>query len=185
VDPRLGSAFVEERGKEVPMRLRVSSSGRLLPGSGAILALASTLIVLATACGGGGEKAPPTYSVSVQKFRYNGFPTSIPSGDLTISFSNRENLDIVHEMILLSLPSGKTKDDVVSDAKAKGPDAEGDFLSFGEIGDVDTGATKAQVFNLPAGNYVFACFEEGNLGDPEAKGKAHAARGMVFQFTVT
>jgi len=179
-----GRASVEKHGEEVPMRLR-SSTGRLAPGSRVVLALTSALIVLGTACSGGGEKAPPTYSVSVQKFRYQGFPTSIPHGDMTINFSNRENLDILHEMILLSLPSGKTKDDVIADAKDKGPDAEGDFLSFGEIGEVSTGATKAQVFDLPPGNYVFACFETGNLGDPEAKGKAHAARGMVVQFTVT
>ncbi len=166
------------------MRLR-SSTGRLSPGVGVVLALTSALIVLATSCSSGGNEGPPTYSVSVQKFRYHGFPTSIPSGNMTINFSNRENLDILHEMILLSLPSGKSKDDVISDAKAKGPDAEGDFLSFGEIGEVATGSTKAQVFDLPPGNYVFACFETGNLGDPEAKGKAHAARGMVVQFTVT
>ena len=170
------------------MRLR-RSNGKLPPGGVGVLAFASALALLLTACGGGGgeEKTSgqPIYSVSVQKFRYSGLPSSLPSGNMTINFSNRENLPIVHEMILLALPSGQTKDDVISDAKAKGPDAEEDYTSFGEIGDVDTGATKANVFDLPAGNYVIACFETGNLGDPEAKGKAHAARGMVFEFSVT
>jgi hypothetical protein len=168
------------------MRLR-RSDGRLPPSGVGVVALVSVLALLAVGCGGGGDETsgPPTYSVFVQKFRYHGLPGSVPSGNMTINFSNRENLPIVHEMILLALPSGQTKDDVISDAKDKGPDAEGDYLSFGEIGDVDTGATKAQVFDLPAGSYVLACFEEGNLGDPEAKGKAHAARGMVFEFTVT
>jgi hypothetical protein len=167
------------------MQLR-SSTGRFHRGSGVVLALASALAVLATSCSsGGGDETAPAYSVSAQKFRFHGFPTSIPSGNLTIDFSNRENLPILHEMILLSLPSGQTKDDIVSDTKTKDTDAEGDYLSFGEIGEVSTGATKAQVFDLPPGTYAFACFETGNLGDPEAKGKAHAARGMVFQFTVT
>jgi hypothetical protein len=169
------------------MRLR-RSNGKLLPGLG-VLALVPVLALLAASCGGGNNgtstSGPPTYSVFVQKFRYHGLPSSLPSGNNTINFSNRENLPIIHEMILLALPSGQTKDDVISDAKSKGPDAEGDYTSFGEIGEVATGATKAQVFDLPAGNYVIACFEQGNLGDPGAKGKTHAARGMVFQFSVT
>jgi hypothetical protein len=166
------------------MRLR-RSTGRFPKGSGLVLAFASVLVVLATSCSGGGDKGPPAYSVSVQKFRYSGFPTSVPTGNMTIDFSNRENLPITHEMILLSLPSGQTKDDVIADAKTKDTHAEDDYLSFGEIGEVGTGSTKAQVFDLPPGNYVFACFEQGNLGDPAAKGKAHAARGMVFQFSVS
>jgi hypothetical protein len=166
------------------MRLR-SSTGRFSRGGGLVLALASVLVVLGTSCSSGGDSGAPSYQVSVQKFRYTGFPTSVPSGNMTIDFSNRENLPIRHEMILLALPSGQTKDDVIADAKSKDTDAEGDYVSFGEIGEVDTGSTKAQVFDLPAGSYVFACFETGNLGDPEAKDKAHAARGMVFQFTVS
>ena len=153
-----------------------------------VLAAPLGLLLLATSCSsnntvsGGGV---PTHAVFVQKFRYHGLPTTLSSGNQIIDFSNRESLPIVHEMILLALPQGKTKQDVINDAKAKGPDAEGDFTSFGEIGEVDTGSTKAQTFDLPAGNYVIACFEQGNLGDPSAKGKVHAARGMVFQFTVS
>ena len=167
------------------MRLRLRSGGGLLRSGGAILAVASLLLVLVPACSSGGDKGTPIYSVSAQKFRYSGLPTSIPSGNMTINFSNRENLPITHEMILLALPSGQTKDDVITKAKSKGPDTEGDYVSFGEIGEVDTGSTKAQSFDLPPGSYMFACFEQGNLGDPAAKDKVHAARGMVFTFTVT
>jgi hypothetical protein len=156
----------------------------------ATLATASVLLLtLAVSCssnntvsGGGGI---PTQSVFAQKFRFHGLPTTLTSGNMIINFSNRENLPILHEMILLALPQGQTKQDVINDAKAKGPDSEGDYVSFGEIGEVFTGSTKAQTFDLPAGNYVLACFEQGNLGDPEAKGKVHAARGMVFQFKVS
>jgi hypothetical protein len=166
------------------MRLR-RSTGRLPRGSVALVALAFVFALLTTSCGGGGSSGPTTYSVFAQKFRFHTFPSSIPSGNMIIDFSNRENLPILHEMILLALPSGQTAKDVVADAKKKDTDAEGDYTSFGEIGEVLTGSTKAQTFDLPAGNYVFACFETGNLGDPEAKGKAHAARGMVYQFSVT
>jgi len=166
------------------MRLRVSSGGRLVRTGGAILAAASLLVLAVPACSSGGSDTTPTYSVAAQKFRFNGMPTSIPSGNMTINFSNRENLPITHEMILLALPKGQDKDAVIADAKAKGPDSEDDYVSFGEIGEVSTGSTKAQVFDLPAGSYFFACFEQGNLGDPGAKDKVHAARGMVFTFTV-
>jgi hypothetical protein len=132
--------------------------------------------------GGGGF---PTENVFVQKFRYHGLPSSFSSGNVVINFSNRESLPITHEMILLALPKGQSAQSIINDAKSKGPDAEGDYTSMGEIGEVDTGSTKSQIFDLPAGNYAIACFEQGNLGDPNAKGKTHAARGMVFQFKVS
>src|SRR5437588_156143 len=81
--------------------------------------------------------------------------------------------------------SGKSAQDVISAAKTGGTASEDQWLHFGEIPDVNSGATKAQVFDLPAGNYAFACWQTGNLGAPDAKGKPHAARGMVYQFTVT
>ena len=132
--------------------------------------------------GGGGF---PTENVFVQKFRYHGLPSNFSSGNVVINFSNRESLPITHEMILLALPQGQNAQSVINDAKSKGPDAEGDYTSMGEIGEVDTGSTKSQIFDLPAGKYAIACFEQGNLGDPTAKGKTHAARGMVFQFSVS
>jgi hypothetical protein len=170
--------------------------GRVSPGGSRrgrwrIVALApAAFVLLAVSCssknnvtaGGGGF---PTENVFVQKFRYHGLPSTLQSGNVVINFSNRESLPIVHEMILLALPQGQKAQDVIDDAKSKGPDAEGDYTSFGEIGDVDTGSTKSQIFDLPAGTYAIACFEQGNLGDPEAKGKTHAARGMVFQFSVS
>jgi hypothetical protein len=153
--------------------------------SALMVASASMLLLLAASCSKSSSTGPPAENVFVQKFRYHGLPSSIASGNVIINFSNRESLPILHEMILLSLPSGKTAQDIVSDAKAKGPDAEADYTSFGEIGEVDSGSTKSQIFDLPAGTYAIACFEQGNLGDPEAKGKTHAARGMVFQFSVS
>ena len=105
------------------------------------------------------------------------------SGNLTIDFSNRESLPITHEMVLVSLPQGKSKQDIISDASKKGAKSEDDWLHFGEIPEVDSGATKAQVFDLPAGTYALACWQNGNLGG--GTGKVHAARGMVFQFTVS
>jgi hypothetical protein len=163
------------------------STGRLPRGGLSVLSLAIVVGLLASGCGnstpsanaGGGV---PSYSVNVQKFRFHGMPTSIPSGDLIIGFSNRESLPITHELVLVSLPSGKSASDVTKAAKSGGRASEDGWLHFGEIPDVNTGATKAQVFELPAGTYAFACWQVGNLGG--GHGAPHAARGMVFQFTV-
>jgi hypothetical protein len=170
--------------------MRVGTSVKRHVPTVAVLALASVLALLSTVCSskntvtasGGGLT---NYSVYVQKFRYHGMPATIPSGVFTIGFSNRENLPITHEMVVVSLPSGKSAQDVINDAKSGGTGSEDNWLHFGEIGDVDTGATIANVFDLPPGNYAMACWQTGNLGDPTAKGKPHAARGMVFQFKVT
>lgn len=125
----------------------------------------------------------PVYKASVQKFKYSGMPTSINSGESIITLTNRESGEITHEFVLLALPSGKSADDIAADAKKKGDKAEEDYLSFGEVGDVNTGSTHAGVFSLPPGTYALACFETGKLGGGE--GPVHASIGMVHQFTVT
>jgi uncharacterized cupredoxin-like copper-binding protein len=123
----------------------------------------------------------PVYKASVQKF--NGMPTSIKSGESIITLTNRESGEITHEFVLLALPSGKSADDIAADAKKKGDKAEEDFLSFGEVGEVNTGSTHAGVFSLPPGTYALACFEKGKIGGGE--GPVHASIGMVQQFTVS
>jgi uncharacterized cupredoxin-like copper-binding protein len=125
----------------------------------------------------------PVYKAAVQKFKYSGMTASIKSGESIITLTNRESGEITHEFVLLALPSGKSTDDIVADAKKKGADAEEDFLSFGEVADVNTGSTHAGVFSLPPGTYALACFEDGKIGG--GKGKVHATIGMTFQFTVT
>jgi hypothetical protein len=127
--------------------------------------------------------ALPVYKAAVQKFKYSGMPASIKSGESIITLTNREAGPIAHEFVLLGLPSGKTNDDIVADAKKKGDKAEEDFLSFGEVADVNTGSTHAGVFSLPPGTYALACFEKGKIGGGE--GAVHATIGMTYQFTVT
>ncbi len=127
----------------------------------------------------------PTYDVSVQKFTYSGMPDSFKSGKLLLTFSNHETFPITHEMVLVGLPAGKSKQDVIDDAKKKGDKSEDDWLHFGEVPDVNTGATKAQVFSLPPGTYAIACWQTGTpQGKPEG-GPVHLTIGMIHQFTVT
>jgi uncharacterized cupredoxin-like copper-binding protein len=126
-----------------------------------------------------------TYNVSVQKFKYSGFPDTIKSGPTLIAFSNHESVPITHEMVVVGLPAGKTAQDVIDDAKKKGDKSEDDWLHFGEIGEVNTGATIAGVFSLPPGNYALACWQTGTpSGKPEG-GPVHLTIGMIHQFTVS
>ena len=88
-------------------------------------------------------------------------------------------------MIPVALPEGKSAQDVINDAKAKGPDSEDDWLHIGgDFGAVDTGAGIVETLVLPPGNYVFACWQTGTQ-TPGKEGPPHAAKGMVSEFTVS
>jgi uncharacterized cupredoxin-like copper-binding protein len=177
-------------GEEVPMGWQPADEGwRPRPGWLGVLWIAVVALALA-GCSKGqakGEEAStaglPVYKASVQKFKYSSMPTSIKSGESIITLTNRESGEITHEFVLLALPSGKSTNDIAADAKKKGDKAEEDFLSFGEVADVNTGSTHAGVFSLPPGTYALACFEKGKIGGGE--GPVHASIGMVHQFTVT
>jgi uncharacterized cupredoxin-like copper-binding protein len=149
----------------------------------AVVALALAGCSKGQAQGAATTAGPAVYKVSVQKFKYSGMPATLKSGESLITLTNREAGAITHEFVLLGLPSGKAAADIAADAKKKGDKAEGDFLSFGEVADVDTGSTHAGVFSLPPGTYALACFETGKIGGGD--GPVHASIGMTYQFTVT
>ncbi len=139
----------------------------------------------AAAASSGSGTGLTTYNVAVQKFKYSGLPDSVKSGPMLLAFSNHETFQITHEMVLVGLPAGKSAQEVIADAKAKGDKSEDDWLHFGEIGEVNTGATIANVFSLPPGTYAIACWQ---TGTPEGKaegGPVHLTIGMIHQFTVT
>jgi hypothetical protein len=162
--------------------LRLSRSVRLI----VVLSIAGVVL---GACSKGDSSSSsssgsqPVYNVYVQKFRFHGLPSSLPAGNFTVNFTNRESFPINHEMVMIGIPSGKTPQDVMKAAKAKGPSSEDEWLHFGEIPDVFTGATKSQVFDLPAGNYAIACWQTGTANGGE-NGPPHVAIGMIFPFTV-
>jgi hypothetical protein len=164
------------------------SSGRA--GKVAALLAVMVLVLVASACSKSESNKPSStvYNVFAQKFRYNGMPASIPSGDMQINFSNKESFDITHEMIVKAMPAGKTAQDVIDSAKVPGCEGggpcEAQYLAFGEIAGVDTGATLSNVFHLTPGNYFFACWETGTQSGEE-NGPPHASIGMVYPFTVS
>jgi uncharacterized cupredoxin-like copper-binding protein len=178
-------------GEEVAMGWQPGNEGRRSrPGWLGVLWIAVVALALAGCSKGqaqGQEAAStaglPVYKLSVQKFKYSGVPSTIKSGESIITLTNRESGEITHEFVLLALPSGKSANDIAADAKKKSDKAEEDFLSFGEVADVNTGSTHAGVFSLPPGTYAFACFETGKIGG--GTGPVHASIGMVQQFTVS
>lgn len=155
----------------------------------AALAVAAFTPLILTACsnnsGSSSSGTPqPDETIFVQKFRYHGMPASIPSGVHLFEFQNRESFTITHEMIPVALPPGKTAQDVISEAKAKGPDSEDEWLHIGgDFGPADTGASVLEWLYLPPGNYAIACWQTGT--PTGGTGPPHAAKGMVFQFKVT
>jgi hypothetical protein len=148
------------------------------------------VVVLFGAACSKSSSGPPLTTVSAQKFRYHGMPTTLKSGIHQFLFENRESLAITHEMIPIALPAGKVAQDVINDAKGPadvtpGAASEDEWLHIGgDFGAADTGASVVETLYLPPGTYAIACWQTGNLGG-EGEGDAHAGRGMVFQFTVT
>ena len=154
-----------------------------------VAALAAVVLLLASSCSkSSSTPAPPIYNVFAQQFKFHGMPASIPSGNLQINFSNKESFPITHEMILKALPAGDTAQDIIDSAKVPGCEGGGpcetQYLAYGEIAGVDTGATLSNVFDLPAGNYFFACWETGTQSGG-TDGPPHASKGMVYTFKVT
>jgi hypothetical protein len=162
--------------------------GRVRVRSVGAVALAAVLVLLGSSCSKGRGGGGTVYDVFAQKFRYNGMPSSIKTGDIQIDFSNKEAFPIVHEMIVAQVPSGKTPQDLIASAKvagcAGGEDCESQYLHFGEVDDVSTGATIAGVFNLPPGHYFLACWQQGTPEGAE-DGPTHLSIGMLHEFTVT
>jgi len=155
-----------------------------------LLALAAVLTLVSTGCSKSSSSSGTLTTVFVQKFRFHGMPSTLKSGLHQFLFQNKESLPIAHEMIPVALPSGKKAQDIIDDTKAKGVNADGeavaedDWLHIGgDFGTADTGAGVVETLYLPPGTYAIACWQTGNLGGGE--GDPHAARGMVFQFTVT
>jgi uncharacterized cupredoxin-like copper-binding protein len=138
-----------------------------------------------TAAASSGGISMAVYDVSVQKFRYQGAPDTIKAGRVFLTLTNKETYPMTHELVVVAVPSGKTFKDIVAAARKTGDKSEDQWLHFGEVAEVNTGATIAGVFSLPPGTYAMACWQTGTpQGKPEG-GPVHATLGMIHQFTVT
>jgi hypothetical protein len=153
-----------------------------------MVVLISLLTLVGSACTkarSAESSGPSLTTVYVQNFRYHGLPTKLSAGLHEFLFQNKESFPITHEMIPVALPSGKTAQDVILDAKNKGPDSEDEWLHIGgDFGPADTGAGVVELLYLPPGTYAIACWQTGTAEGGD-KGPPHAAKGMVFEFTVS
>lgn len=151
-----------------------------------VLAVVAVLALAATACSNNSENSsgPKATTIFVQKFRFHGMPSTLSPGIHELLFENKESFSITHEMIPVSLPSGKTAQDIINDAKTNGPSSEDEWLHIGgDFGPADTGAGVVEWLYLPPGNYAIACWQTG-VANSTKTGPPHAAKGMVFGFTV-
>jgi uncharacterized cupredoxin-like copper-binding protein len=126
-----------------------------------------------------------TYNVSVQNFTYHGMPTSVPANTpIVVGFQNKESFEIDHEFVVLQLPAGKTAQDVINDAKKKGPSGEDDWIHYADSGDpIPTNSGHAVTMVLPPGNYVATCWQTGKAGG--GTGPPHVTIGMIAPFTAS
>src|SRR5262249_30483201 len=111
-------------------------------------------------------KPVTTYNVFVQNFTYHGMPTSVPANSpIVVGFTNKESFEIDHEFVVLKLTGGKTAQDVINDAKKKGPSGEDDWIHVADSGDpIPTNSAHAVTMVLPPGNYVATCWQTGKAG---------------------
>jgi hypothetical protein len=157
--------------------------------SGVALLSGATL----TACGddsgsssGGGSSASDnavTITASEYKFDVSG---DITGGFAQVTFKNDGKEP--HILVPLKLQAGKTAADALPLLEAEGqPDPEqiaavfdGDPTTsfYGAPGLLEPGGSETTIADLPAGNYVLACFL------PTPDGKLHASLGMAKDFTV-
>ncbi len=166
----------------VEMRERRGAASRVIPAAVGVAALIAALVIVSFRPNDRPAAGTPLIKVSSVNFRYHGFPKVIHPGPFQVAFTNQEGFPFRHEMVVVSLQPGQTAQTLAADAKADGTDSEDHYLHFGEIADVDTGSTLVGTFDLPPGTYALACWQQGQPGG--GVGQVHAARGMVYPFTV-
>jgi hypothetical protein len=167
---------------KVATRTRRGAASRVIPVAVGVAVLIAALVIVSFRPNDRSAAGPRLMKVSTVDFRYHGLPKVVHPGLFQVAFSNQEGFPFRHEMVVVSLQPGQTAETLAADAKANGTDSEDHYLHFGEIGDVDTGATLVGTFDLPPGTYALACWQTGQPGG--GVGEVHAARGMVFPFTV-
>jgi len=130
-----------------------------------------------------GGSGGPMYSVSVKNFTFQGMPASVPANrPFAVTFINDEAFPIGHEFVVLKLPPGKTAQDVVNDAKRKGPKAEDDWVHVADSGaPLPIGASAVVRMDLRPGSYVASCWQTGRAGG--GTGPPHVVIGMIASFT--
>jgi len=137
-----------------------------------------------TVTAGSGTATLPAGDVSVtlKNFKFTGLPQHLAAGTATFTVTNSGNM--VHEMQLTRLTSGKTQKDV--EAFIRSPQAQnGPFPSWivddGGMGVIAPKQSAAVRITLTPGYYVVLCF----MPDMNKQGEPHVMEGMIGHFTVS
>jgi hypothetical protein len=160
---------------------------------------ACAVLVVATGCSNGGsplvQGAPPAvqqaapgvplYSVEARNLNFDAMPSIVPANkQFQLAFTNNETFKTTDNLVVLRLPPGKTAQDVVNDAKAKGVKAERDWTDVGDSGDpLPVHASAVVTLTLKPGSYVATSWETGKQGG--GTGPPHVALGMIAPFTAS
>jgi len=133
-----------------------------------ILSILVISMLALSACGqAGAQNGPAKVTVTMTEWAVNLSQASVPAGKVTFVLKN--NGTISHELIIAKTDVAQDKMSMQSEDPLKVDES----ASIGEIGDVDAGQTKEDIFDLAPGNYILMCNEQ-----------SHYMAGMHIAFTV-
>lgn len=121
--------------------------------------------------------APPTSDVTIQMTDYDwSLSTPLTAGKHVLQLQNLAQQS--HEMFIVKLDAGKTKDDFMKWGMSFAGPPPG--KAMGGTSGQRNGDVAYLPVDLSAGNYLLVCFL------PDAKdGKPHLAHGMIKEFTIS
>jgi uncharacterized cupredoxin-like copper-binding protein len=137
-----------------------------------MFAAAVALMLLATACDGGGQ----TVEVTLQEFAIGLTESSANAGEVTFEATNDGPND-VHEFVILRTDLAVTE--LPTDETGAVDEAGEGIEVVDEIEDIAVGDTPTLTVDLDAGNYVLIC----NIYDEDEQ-ESHYQEGMRTSFTV-
>lgn len=133
-----------------------------------ILSILVISMLALSACGqASAQNGPAKVTVTMTEWAVNLSQASVPAGKVTFALKN--NGTITHELIIAKTDVAQDKMSMQSEDPLKVDES----ASIGEIGDVDAGQTKEDIFDLAPGNYILMCNEQ-----------SHYMAGMHIAFTV-
>lgn len=116
------------------------------------------------------------------EYAFEGIPESIPSGRVSLVFSNAG--EEVHEMIVFRINDGV--EESFQEILDQGQEAAMEKITFVAGAFAPPGESDAEVVELEPGSYGVSCFVPMGTTDPEqgGDGPPHFTEGMIAEFTV-
>ena len=133
-----------------------------------ILSILVISMLALSACGqASAQPGAAKVTVTMTEWAVNLSQASIPAGKVTFVLKNTGT--VTHELIIAKTDLAQDKLPIQTEDPLKVDES----ASIGEIGDVDAGQTKEDIFDLAPGSYVLMCNEQ-----------SHYMAGMHIAFTV-